>query len=361
LIEVSVEDGHGRPIVSAFASIVPAPSATVHDESSAEPVWPTPDPWMRDFEPPPPAVTGVAVLNFVRSGLLAPVQHELGVEYVDADMGAACLAMPASRWLADRRERLAAGAIVSLTAWTLGMATAPLIPEDARIAVIQHHVQLLRPVVADGGRLTCQARVTHDVGEFRVTTAEVSDEAGNTVATSGFTSISRQQPRDSAPKSERILATILFSDIVGSTERAQHLGDADWQKVLAQHHAIVRRQINVLRGREVKTTGDGFVVIFDAPARAVQCAIAMRRALRDADIRVRIGVHTGECDLADGDVSGIAVHAAARIEAKAGSDEIVVSQTVRDLTAGSGIVYDDAGTHELKGLPATWQLFSVHV
>jgi class 3 adenylate cyclase len=361
LIDVSVEDGRGRPIIGAFASIVPAPRVAGHDEPNAEPVWPTPDPWMRDYEPPPPAVTGGAVLERVRSGVsLAPIQHALGVEYADVDLGRACLTMPASRWLSDRRDRLAAGAVISFTAWTLGIATVPLIPDDARIAVIQHHVQLLRPIAADGERLTCQARVTHDVGEFRVTTAEVSDDSGNTVATGGFTSISRQPQRESVPTSERILATILFSDIVGSTERAQQLGDAEWQRVLAQHHAIVRRQINVFRGREVKTTGDGFVVIFDAPARAVQCATSMRRALRDADIHVRIGLHTGECDLANGDVSGIAVHAAARIESKAGSDEILVSQTVRDLTAGSGIVYDDAGTHELKGLPSTWQLFSVY-
>ena len=241
----------------------------------------------------------------------------------------------------------------------MGGATSGLIPEDEGIAVIEHHVQLLRPVPVDGGLLVCQARVTHDVGDFWITAADVIDKAGNTVATAGFTSIARARPSVAPPTSERILATILFSDIVGSTEQAQQLGDADWQRVLATHHAVVRRQIDVFRGREVKTTGDGFVVLFDAPARAVQCATAMRRSLRDADIRVRVGLHTGECDTSDGDVSGIAVHAAARIEAAASSGEILVSQTVRDLTAGSGLVYEDAGDHDLKGLTGPWRLFSV--
>jgi class 3 adenylate cyclase len=241
----------------------------------------------------------------------------------------------------------------------MGHATSGLISKEDGIAVIEHHVQLLRPVPVDGERLVCQARVTHDVGDFRITVADVTDDAGNTVATAGFTSIARARPNDSQVTSERVLATILFSDIVGSTKQAQQLGDADWQRVLSTHHAIVRRQIDVFRGREVKTTGDGFVILFDTPARAVQCATAMRRSLHDVDLRVRVGLHTGECDVSDGDVSGIAVHAAARIQAAANPGEILVSQTVRDLTAGSGLVYEDAGDHELKGLSDPWRLFSV--
>lgn len=363
LVEVSVEDGRGRPIMGAFASMVPAGASMVGDDPSVEATWPTPDPWMRDYELPPAAVwmTNVKLSELAATDrtLLAPALRELGVEYVDAEVGRQCLSMPASRWLADRPDRLDAGAIISLTGWALGHATGGLMPDGARFAVIEHHAQFLRPVPADGERLVCQARVTHDVGDLWITTAEVMDAAGNTVATAGFTSIARTLPAAPAPTSERILATILFSDIVGSTEQAQQLGDAEWQRVLATHHAIVRRQIDVFRGREVKTTGDGFVVLFDAPARAVQCATAMRRSLRDVDIRVRVGLHTGECDMSDGDVSGIAVHAAARIESAASPDEILVSQTVRDLTAGSGLVYEDAGDHELKGLPGPWRLFSV--
>ena len=363
LVEVSVEDGRGRPIMGAFASVVPAGASTAGDDPSVEPTWPTPDPWMRDYELPPAALwmTNVKLSELAATDrtLIAPALRELGVDYVDAEVGRQCLNMPASRWLADRPDRLDAGAIISLTGWALGHATGGLMPDGEVFAVIEHHAQFLRPVPADGERLVCQARVTHDVGDLWITTAEVTDDAGNTVATAGFTSISRALPSAPATTSERILATILFSDIVGSTEQAQQLGDADWQRVLATHHAIVRRQIDVFRGREVKTTGDGFVILFDAPARAVQCATAMRRSLRDADIRVRVGLHTGECDVSDGDVSGIAVHAAARIESTASPGEILISQTVRDLTAGSGLVYEDVGDHELKGLTGPWRLFSV--
>jgi class 3 adenylate cyclase len=361
LVEVSVEDGRGRPIMGAFASMVPAAASTAGDDPSVEPTWPTPDPWMRDYELPAARILNVELSELAKTDrtLLAPALRELGVEYVDAEVGRQCLSMPASRWLADRPDRLDAGAIISLTGWALGHATSGLLPDGEIFAVIEHHAQFLRPVPADGERLVCQARVTHDVGDFWITSAEVMDAAGNAVATAGFTSIARALPSVPAPTSERILATILFSDIVGSTQQAQQLGDADWQRVLATHHAIVRRQIDVYRGREVKTTGDGFVVLFDAPARAVQCATAMRRSLRDADIRVRVGLHTGECDVSDGDVSGIAVHAAARIESAASPGEILVSQTVRDLTAGSGLVYEDAGDHELKGLTGPWRLFSV--
>ena len=362
LVEVSVEDGRGRPIIGAFASMVPAAACAAGDARSAEPTWPTPDPWEREYDLPAadPARNDKPIQPGTPGQVpTAPIIREFGAEYVDADVGRQCTSMPASLWLADRPDRLDAGAIISLTAWAMGHATGAALPVDGQIAVIEHHVQLLRPVPADGQPLVCQARVTHDVGDFWVTAAEVTDAAGNTVATAGFTSISRARPTASAPTSERILATILFSDIVGSTQQAQDLGDADWQRVLAAHHTIVRRQLAVFRGLEVKTTGDGFVVLFDAPARAVQCATAIRRSLRDADIQVRIGLHTGECDLSDGDVSGIAVHAAARIEAAASPNQILASQTVRDLTAGSGLVYEDAGHHELKGLTGPWQLFSV--
>jgi class 3 adenylate cyclase len=361
LVEVSVEDGRGRPIMGAFASMVPAGASTAGDDPSVEPTWPTPDPWMRDYELPAARIFNVEFAELAKTDrtVLAPVLRELGVEFLDAEVGRQCLSMPASRWLADRPDRLDAGAIISLTGWALGVATGGLLPGGKTFAVIEHHAQFLRPVPADGERLVCQARVTHDVGDLCITSAEVMDAAGNTVATAGFTSIPRTLPSEPTPASERILATILFSDIVGSTQQAQQLGDADWQRLLATHHAIVRRQIDVFRGREVKTTGDGFVVLFDAPARAVQCATAMRRSLRDADIRIRVGLHTGECDVSDGDVSGIAVHAAARIQSTASSGDILVSQTVRDLTAGSGLVYEDAGDHELKGLTGPWRLFSV--
>ena len=151
----------------------------------------------------------------------------------------------------------------------------------------------------------------------------------------------------------------MFSDIVESTTQLAELGDERWRSRLALHHAMVRRQLDAFRGREISTSGDSFLALFDKPARAVQCAKAIRGGLRAEGIEVRIGLHTGECELAEGDISGIAVHAAARIQSGAAPGEILVSQTLRDVTAGSGVVYEEAGERALKGFEERWRLFSV--
>ena len=158
---------------------------------------------------------------------------------------------------------------------------------------------------------------------------------------------------------DRVLATVLFTDIAGSTERAAGLGDRRWRELLSHHDDAVRRELARFRGREVDTAGDGFLAIFDGPARAVRCAVAARDAVRPLDLEIRAGVHTGECEL-DGDkVRGIAVHTGARIAALAGPGEVLASSTVRDLTAGSGIEFEDRGTHELKGVPGEWRVHAV--
>ena len=156
-----------------------------------------------------------------------------------------------------------------------------------------------------------------------------------------------------------MLATVLFTDIVGSTERATVLGDRGWHDLLARHDAAIRRQLTRFRGREVNTTGDGLVASFDGPARAIRCAQAISEGVRELGIEVRAGLHTGECELVNGNVAGIAVHTGARVAAEAGPGEVLVSSTVKDLVAGSGITFQDRGTHELKGIPGEWRLFSV--
>ena len=158
---------------------------------------------------------------------------------------------------------------------------------------------------------------------------------------------------------ERGLATLLFTDIVGSTERSSQVGDARWRGILDEHNRIVRTQLDRFRGNEVKTTGDGFMVSFDGPARAVRCAHAIVEAVRDAGVEVRAGLHTGEFELVPGDLGGIAVHIAARVSAEAGAGEVLVSSTVKDLVVGSGISFDERGEHVLKGVPGTWRLFAV--
>jgi len=163
---------------------------------------------------------------------------------------------------------------------------------------------------------------------------------------------------DVTPEPDRVLATVLFTDIVGSTEKMAELGDARWRELLQRHHAVVRGQLARGRGREVDTAGDGFFAAFDGPARAVRCAKAIVEGVRDLGIDVRSGLHTGECELLDGKVTGIAVHTGARVAAHAGPGEVLVSSTVKDLVAGSGLEFVDRGVHELKGVPGEWRLYA---
>jgi class 3 adenylate cyclase len=158
---------------------------------------------------------------------------------------------------------------------------------------------------------------------------------------------------------ERVLATILFTDIVGSTELAARLGDAGWREVLLRHHAVVRRELARFKGVELDTAGDGFFATFDGPARAIAAATAIRDAVEQIGIGIRAGLHTGECEVHDGKVTGIAVSIGARIAALAQRGEVLVSSTVRDLVAGSGLRFEDAGEHELKGVPGAWMVFRV--
>jgi class 3 adenylate cyclase len=158
---------------------------------------------------------------------------------------------------------------------------------------------------------------------------------------------------------DRVLATVLFTDIVGSSERATELGDRGWRETLERHHELVRRQLVRFRGREVDTAGDGFFASFDGPARAIRCACAISESVRELGLDVRAGLHTGECEVVDGKVAGIAVHTGARVAAQAQPGEVLVSSTVKDLVAGSGIDFADRGTTSLKGIPGEWRLFAV--
>jgi len=158
---------------------------------------------------------------------------------------------------------------------------------------------------------------------------------------------------------DRVLATVLFTDIVSASERAASLGDRAWRELLERHHALVRRQLVRFRGKEVDTAGDGFFASFDGPARAIRCAYAIVDSVRELGLEVRAGLHTGECELVEGKVAGIAVHTGARVAAYANPSEVLVSSTVKDLVAGSGLSFHDRGTRELKGIPGEWRLFAV--
>ena len=168
--------------------------------------------------------------------------------------------------------------------------------------------------------------------------------------------VSREPPWE---ESDRVLATVLFTDIVGSTAKAAELGDAHWRDLLQEHNSVIRRQLARFRGNEVDTAGDGFFASFDGPARAIRCAQAIQESVRPLGLELRAGLHTGECELVDGKVGGIAVHIGARVAGAAEPNEVLVSSTVKDLVAGSGLQFDERGTAVLKGVPGDWNLYSV--
>ena len=159
------------------------------------------------------------------------------------------------------------------------------------------------------------------------------------------------------PTTRRMLATVLFTDIVGSTRTAAEMGDSRWQRLLDDHYRITRRELERYDGREIKTVGDGILATFDGPARAVRCAAAIRDAIQELGLEIRAGLHTGEIEVEPADIAGLAVHIAARISSLAGGGEVLVSSTVRDLVVGSGLEFEDHGSHELKGVPGEWRIY----
>jgi class 3 adenylate cyclase/pimeloyl-ACP methyl ester carboxylesterase len=159
-------------------------------------------------------------------------------------------------------------------------------------------------------------------------------------------------------REDRVLATILFTDIVGSTQRAASMGDERWRALLDEHDSVARSQVEAHRGRLVRTTGDGILALFDGPARALRCAFALREEMAELGLDIRAGLHTGEVEIRGEDIGGIAVHIASRVSSNAGAGEVLVSRTVTDLVTGSGMEFEERGSHELKGVPGQWQLFA---
>ena len=164
---------------------------------------------------------------------------------------------------------------------------------------------------------------------------------------------------DRRPEPDRVLATVLFTDIVGSTERAAELGNQAWRDLLERHHAVVRRRLVQFRGDELDTAGDGFFAAFDGPGRAIDCARAVVEDVQSLGLSIRVGLHTGECERLGDKLSGIAVAVGARVAAQAEPGQVLVSSTVKDLVAGSGVKFEDRGQHELKGVPGEWRLYAV--
>jgi class 3 adenylate cyclase len=237
----------------------------------------------------------------------------------------------------DVRPALAAVQVPTLVMWRRGFVFA----EQCRY--VADHIRGARSVElpGEGGDLDHNLFFTGDTGPMLDAIEEF---------------LTGQLP---AHRSDRVLATVLFTDIVGSTEHAARMGDRRWRELLATHDALLGAEVERFRGRMVKSTGDGLLATFDGPGRSIRCACAIRDAVRALGIDIRAGLHTGEVELRGDDVAGMAVHIGARVSALAGAGEVLVSSTVKDLVAGSGIEFEDRGEHELRGVPGSWKLYAV--
>ncbi len=262
------------------------------------------------------------------------------------------------RWFA-RLERLTAtpNGAAELIRWNLEIDVRDILPTiNAPTLVMHRRGDLLAPVTS--GRYLSQqipgARYVELDGDEHYPYVGDSDTVLDEIEefVTGTRPV-REQDID------RVLATVLFTDIVGSTERASELGDRRWRDLLQRHDELVRALVERFRGRAIKSTGDGFLATFDGPARGIRCARSIADEVRDLGIEIRAGLHTGEIELVGDDIAGVGVHIGARVGASAGPNEVLVSSTVKDLVAGSGIEFADRGEHELKGVPGEWRLFAV--
>jgi class 3 adenylate cyclase len=230
-------------------------------------------------------------------------------------------------------------------------------PGRHRLGIVGFNLNFLRPLPADGHDVSFDAAITEHHHELMV--ASVAITSGERVATGHETAMLIPLQRRPAVASKAVLATVVFTDIVGSTAVASELGDVRWADLHVDHDDVVRRALRKAQGREVKTTGDGFLLTFPTPTDAVTFARTVRHDVRGLGLEVRIGVHTGQCDEVDGDIAGIAVHLASRVLAAAAPGEVLVTSTVRDLLLGTAVHLDDRGRHQLKGLEGDWQLFAL--
>jgi class 3 adenylate cyclase len=289
-----------------------------------------------------------------------------GIDYINKHWGAGHLALmagPAMVQIPDeviehcgRYERASASprAAINHLRWQLEMDLRP-VAKSLRVPTLIFHTVGDQMVPVGSGRWLAEnvpgAQYVELQADYHLPWFE--PETGVVDAIEEFITGERGNHED------RVLATVMFTDIVGSTERAAAMGDQSWRGLLDQHHATVRKELTRFRGKEIDTAGDGFLAAFDGPARAIKCATAIRDAVKPLGIEVRAGVHTGECERHGEKLAGIAVHTGARVLSCAGPSEVWVSGTVRDLVAGSGLNFEDRGTRALKGIPGEWRLFAV--
>jgi class 3 adenylate cyclase len=356
-VDALFEDALGRAVAHTTGSVIvrpldpPPPMLTSPLQPVDEPAYPTPDPPNRPMQPADERDGGSDLPPFARL---------VGAELVDVTRDQVSLAMPTSEWFCSRHRDVSPGIIGLLGNLAIRHTILEIIGADQQFVLLNVTTTSMAPVAPDGRRLLAIGTVRHRRDDVFAAEAEILDEDGQIVATVyGPCLIRERSGRSQQRPPQRMLLTVLFTDLVGSTERAQQLGDAGWRDLLDQHNAVVRKQLAIHAGREVKTTGDGVLATFDSPTRAVRCARSIRDGVAHLGLQIRAGIHTGECELVGNDVAGLAVHVASRVQSVAKPGEILVSSTVQDLIGASDIGLAERGSHTLKGIDRTWTLFAV--
>jgi len=280
----------------------------------------------------------------------------------DVAEGRTVMSVPASEWFCGLGNDLscqAIGALADMSGWSAAIS---LQRPGHSIVMLDNATRFLRAVRPDGRRLRSEATVSEPAPDLLVVETRVHDADGRLVAlfsgSAARIAAARRTHRE-RKESRRVLATLLFTDIVDSTGHAQRLGDADWRALLERHNLAVRREVSRYSGIEVDTAGDGFFVRFDSPAHALEAARAVRHVAAALGLEIRTGIHVGECELHGNTLAGMAVHVAARIQAAAQPGEILVSSTLRELVLGSPVRFADKGERDLKGIPEPWRLFAL--
>ena len=368
--EVLVEDGSGRGVAHATGSVATVPMQ--HDppqrplRTVEEPRYATTDPYLRPDPHPVRAdiaddITGLeSVRKVVARDVILPFGELLGWRPRDVGEGSFSCSVPATQWLCVEPDRVDPAVLTALVSISVHLASLTVHGVGPSLRPVHQAVQFLRSLRPDARDIVVRARLMNWDGRRATAATEVIDPDGNVVARGEQLAVPGTGKRAPAARpAERVMATVLFSDLVGSTGTVERLGDARWRELLEEHHALVRKQLDIFKGREVKTTGDGFLATFDSPGRAVQAARAIRDGVGRLGLEVRVGLHTGECEVTGADVAGIAVHIASRIQGLASPGEVLVSGTVRDLVTGSGLRFADRGRHELKGIEGDWPVYAL--
>lgn len=371
---VQIEDSEGRHVAQAslHGAVLrinpPSPTPPETMTPVQEPVYDTPDPYLRKVVISPVVELmeredGLEIMRqFKDRRIQMPVASLYGVLLHEVEESRATLSMPASGWFCAFGPQVSSQAIAALANMTLFSAVVGLHKPGSTTVLLGSATHFLRQVPADGRRLNSEVLISAEAPNLYMAEATVRNAGGDMVARS-VASIMRidasKRERRQRVQAQRVLASLLFIDIVDSTALAGRMGDAAWRNLLEDFRLKVRREISRFNGIEVDTAGDGFFVRFDSPTYAIEAARAAGAAIAGLAVKLRAGIHTGECELQGTRLAGMAVHIAARTMAAAGPGEIMVSSTVQQLSGGSGFVFEDRGEHALKGVPDPWRLYAV--